>query len=87
MAYRARSLALHRIDWHYRPLTSIAPPLPMIDCVPSGELRGEAQLVVTELVEPEPELDRVPEPVQSVLLERCSDSLMDCPMPELSWVP
>lgn len=59
----------------------------MIGCVPSDELRGEAQFVVTELVEPDPELERVPEPEQSVLLERCSDSLMDCPMPELSCVP
>lgn len=59
----------------------------MIDCVPSDEPRGEAQFVVTELVEPEPELDRVPEPEQSVLLERCSDSLMDCPIPELFCVP
>lgn len=58
----------------------------MIGWVPSED--PLAQLVVTELVEPEPELDRVPTPVQSVLLDRCCASSIEDAMPaELFCVP
>lgn len=52
----------------------------MIDCVPR---LLPAQLTVVALVEPDPVLERVPAPEQSVSLERCADSLIEPPTPLL----
>ena len=58
----------------------------MIGSVPSASADG-AQPVRIVLLDPEPELARVPVPSHAVPLDRCSDSSSDRAMPELFCGP
>jgi hypothetical protein len=49
----------------------------MIEEVPSDEPDEDEQFDVVALVEPEPVLERVPVPVQSVALDRSSEASME----------
>jgi hypothetical protein len=67
----------------------MAAPLPVIERVPPVDDEDDepAQFDVVALVEPEPVLERVPVPVQSLLFDRCLDSSIEPAMPLLFCVP